>query len=666
MKRTLLLVVAVILSLATVSAQKKNVAFVYQAGYGSAGYTVGIDPIHAALASNFNLTDFEIESSSVEADYATLKTFDLVVLSEAMSGNATLSNGLIALVGEVPLLSMKAYNYGGTGTGNYNSQRWSWAMPLNPTIKTPSVTITTGNEGHAIFNGLTVTDGVVAVFDGTNTSNNQIQGFDAVTYTSDTYKAFNNVILANATNGNDTYGTVAAIHEITGLSKKYMLIPISSDAISTVTENGAKLVVNACNYLMEGSSGEVVLTAATPVISMSYVTGKTTATITCATADATVYYTTDGSEPTASSSVYSAPIDFTAACTIKALAIKSGYTNSAVATAAIEIKSLPKDPVFTVNNNVLTISAESDVTVYYTTNIAATPSAKGNIYSGPITLSRSSVVKAIAIGAGDMASNVVSQYIEIAGAPYRGDTLYYSNMDTRVYSNNDWADVAFSTWTAMNTVDSTATLGGLTFVTSSTTGGSASIIRVGLTTGIAETDDDAGFSANAMCLRGVAGHTMTTESKFKAPFDFSVWTTNQSSGGACKFTLESSTDGSTWSVLGDTLETSATKATVRMFTSSIDGDGEYYLRIKSGMNTVNKNFVFAVTDLLIAGPSASAPVIPNAVKQFKNNADRSLISTSIYTINGSRVREYVNGVNIVRKVYSDGSVETEKVLIRNR
>lgn len=56
-------------------------------------------------------------------------------------------------------------------------------------------------------------------------------------------------------------------------------------------------------------------------------------TITTATAGATIYYTTDGTEPTTGSSVYSDPIAVSTNMTIKAIAVKDDLENSAVASA---------------------------------------------------------------------------------------------------------------------------------------------------------------------------------------------------------------------------------------------------------------------------------------------------------------------------------------------
>ena len=64
--------------------------------------------------------------------------------------------------------------------------------------------------------------------------------------------------------------------------------------------------------------------------------------ITTETADATIYYTTDGSTPTTASSVYSTPIAVSTDMTIKAIAVKTGMDNSAVASATYAM-----GPIFT-------------------------------------------------------------------------------------------------------------------------------------------------------------------------------------------------------------------------------------------------------------------------------------------------------------------------------
>lgn len=76
-------------------------------------------------------------------------------------------------------------------------------------------------------------------------------------------------------------------------------------------------------------------TVATPVLSpgTESFSGSVSVSISDSTSGSTIYYTTNGTTPTTSSSVYSSPITVTAAMTIQAIAAASGYANSAVASA---------------------------------------------------------------------------------------------------------------------------------------------------------------------------------------------------------------------------------------------------------------------------------------------------------------------------------------------
>lgn len=79
----------------------------------------------------------------------------------------------------------------------------------------------------------------------------------------------------------------------------------------------------------------------TPVISPaggSY-SGSVSVTITCASPDAEIYYTTDGSTPRRSSALYTGAFSVTAPATVKAIAIKDGFTDSAEASETYTKKS---------------------------------------------------------------------------------------------------------------------------------------------------------------------------------------------------------------------------------------------------------------------------------------------------------------------------------------
>lgn len=72
----------------------------------------------------------------------------------------------------------------------------------------------------------------------------------------------------------------------------------------------------------------------------TWFTGNQILTITCATDSATIRYTTDGSDPTDSSTEYISTITISDTVTVKAIAIKAGMNTSAVAEATYYIRRI--------------------------------------------------------------------------------------------------------------------------------------------------------------------------------------------------------------------------------------------------------------------------------------------------------------------------------------
>jgi hypothetical protein len=88
-------------------------------------------------------------------------------------------------------------------------------------------------------------------------------------------------------------------------------------------------------------------------------------TISCATAGATIRYTTNGSDPTVSSAIYSGPVNVPGSWTLKARAFQTNRTGSVVAQAA-----------FTNTNNADTNNTPAPVTVPTTTNLSGPSTVK--------------------------------------------------------------------------------------------------------------------------------------------------------------------------------------------------------------------------------------------------------------------------------------------------
>jgi LysM repeat protein len=175
--------------------------------------------------------------------------------------------------------------------------------------------------------------------------------------------------------------------------------------------------VTALDYTAAG-----LTTAAAPTFSPaagSYATSQSV-TISDATAGATIYYTTNGTTPTTSSAVYSGPITVSATETLEAIAVETGYTNSPVATAAYTIAPVLPAPTFSpaastyATSQSVTISdSTAGATIYYTTN-GTTPTASSAKYTGPITVSATETLEAIAVATGYTNSAVASAAYTIA------------------------------------------------------------------------------------------------------------------------------------------------------------------------------------------------------------------------------------------------------------
>ena len=168
------------------------------------------------------------------------------------------------------------------------------------------------------------------------------------------------------------------------------------------------------------TSSEVVKeTVATPAITpnggeLKY--GNNTVSIACDTDGATIYYTTNGATPTTSSTKYTGAFTLTSNATVKAIAVKTGWNNSSVASASFTYTvETVATPVIAPNggelkygNNTVTIAcATADATIYYTTN-GATPTTSSTKYTGAFTLTSNATVKAIAVKTGWNNSSVAS------------------------------------------------------------------------------------------------------------------------------------------------------------------------------------------------------------------------------------------------------------------
>lgn len=133
-------------------------------------------------------------------------------------------------------------------------------------------------------------------------------------------------------------------------------------------------------------------------------------------AAATVYYTTDGSEPTQASSVYAGPFTINSSAspivTVKTKAYLAGWLPSATATYTYTFQA--EAPLFTPPSgsyasatDVVLTSGTTGAQIYYTTD-GSEPSMSSNLFSGLITITTTSTIRAIAYNGNYLPSAITS------------------------------------------------------------------------------------------------------------------------------------------------------------------------------------------------------------------------------------------------------------------
>ena len=195
---------------------------------------------------------------------------------------------------------------------------------------------------------------------------------------------------------------------------KSILKKVAGVALAAVLALGMFSCSNGIAYpVMETA---VVVTVETPEFNVASgaVNSGTSVTITCATEGAKIYYTTDGTEPTAESTEYTAAISVTPPMTLKAIAVKDGMNDSAVASASYTIKGTVSTPEFSVESGAVnsgtsvTISCATEgAKIYYTTD-ETEPTAESTEYTEAIIVTEAVTLKAIAVKDGMNGSAVAS------------------------------------------------------------------------------------------------------------------------------------------------------------------------------------------------------------------------------------------------------------------
>ena len=247
------------------------------------------------------------------------------------------------------------------------------------------------------------TNGIAWTVETSNSNNGALaimRAFDATNITTQLY----------STNTNST-------QDNPGVATKY-LIP---------TVMNGKVYLGAADRLNVYGLTNGATQAAAPVISPAgqSFTGSLTVTITDSTPNASIFYSTTGAATT-SSTPYTGPITVSTSETISAIASASGFLQSPASSQTYQLQTQTLMPTFSPapgaysSTQTVTLSdASTSPTIYYAINGPASTSS--TLYTGPITVSQSETINAVATSPGlSVSPQASATYAVGGGVSYSG------------------------------------------------------------------------------------------------------------------------------------------------------------------------------------------------------------------------------------------------------
>lgn len=137
-----------------------------------------------------------------------------------------------------------------------------------------------------------------------------------------------------------------------------------------------------------------------------------TVTITCELETAKIYYSLEGTTSSVTNTQYKGPFNITENARITAVGRCEGYEDSDIATSDLTYLSVPAaTPIISRDGNAFTIiSTTNGAKIYYTIN-GTTPTQNSTLYTGKVSITKDTTVKAIAIAVGYETSKVAIKTI---------------------------------------------------------------------------------------------------------------------------------------------------------------------------------------------------------------------------------------------------------------
>ena len=644
----------------------------------------------SGAGEKFSLTEINVAETTATAD--SLMQYDAIVVSPTIGADNAYLPVVRQAIAYVPMLNLNPYLYEPLGLGK--------------AVEGDSPILGVLDREFAGFAGLELDSEIptIELLTGGNIVGVELGEYFAA-----------DAVLATA---GDPEAKLAAMHIHNPGRNAYALLPLPLDVMPLVNHDVISLVVPQTLEALASTKKKVTATG-TPVITPKQEDGYTTVTITSANSNA-IYYTTDGTAPTAESTRYTEPFTLTTETTVKAFATGDGYTDSDVAEKVVTIAVKAKAPVFALQREqgkttVTLTTATEGVDVYY--NYAGQSTTTASVkYTEPFVVTTPATVTAFANAAdGILVSDLAQLFVGVDGID--NSNIKWDVMAHFDANADDWKGKGqqtddsgaivnanyFFTWgkNSGSYWDPTSAETGLASdgVTDSTyytrtlepetlAPGNGWIIKsigqvmvweslnLGYDIGDGSmrnpdaAEDAIGvnktqtITPNAVTFGkqptdGPFNATLETTEKYAGPFDVVVYAGNGNEGEIPTMQIETSADGQEWVKLGD-VNYSLVKRNWKKTVLSYEGTDEVYVRLHH-------------TQAKSSGQIYDIYLMNNGEESKLYNEQKEaaiatvqpqgrVVSTEMFTIGGMRVSGRQNGMLIIRKTYADGTVKTQKVI----
>lgn len=226
-------------------------------------------------------------------------------------------------------------------------------------------------------------------------------------------------------------GTSTAIHAHKIGRNAYYFVPIDN-----ASEYAYTLAANA--VIAAAKTKRAIAAVGTPSITFTQADGKSTVTIAATNSEA-IYYTLDGTDPTAESTKYTEPFDVTENVTVKAFATGEGYTDSEVGSKEVIISTQLAKPQIQVareaGKSTITLTAEEGADIYFNFNGAKT-AALSQKYTAPIELTEPAFIYVLATKENYLPSELCKEFVGIDGV--NGQNIRLDVMKHFDANQTDW------------------------------------------------------------------------------------------------------------------------------------------------------------------------------------------------------------------------------------